>query len=86
MGLDGKYLAEIERAEPRANPTVSALSKIASGLGVSLQGLFAETTRSAEGYEPQALRRELDRVVSEASPRRLYDVLRVARYLTGKEG
>ena len=71
-----KYLAGIERGE--ANPTVSLLERISSGLNLPLFELFqyAET-----GTPPAQLRETLERLVVEAKDEDLPRLTRIFRVL-----
>ena len=72
IDISANYLAGIERGE--ANPTLSLLQRLSTGLEIPLSELFQY--RPEEGYPPVELRRRLDGLVNEASDKEL---LRLAR-------
>ena len=67
------YLAGIERGE--ANPTLSLLERLSTGLEVPLSELFQY--RREEGYPSVELRRRLDGLVNEASDEELLKLTRI---------
>ena len=62
IDINAKYLAGIERGE--ANPTLSLLQRLSTGLEIPLSELFQY--RPEEGQQPAQLRRRLDRLINEA--------------------
>ncbi len=73
IDINANYLAVIERGE--ANPTLSLLERLSTGLEVPLSELFQY--RPEEGYPPVELRRKLDGLVNEASDEELPRLTRV---------
>ena len=62
IDISANYLAGIERGE--ANPTLSLLQRLSTGLEIPLSELFQY--RPEEGLQPAQLRQRLDRLVKEA--------------------
>ena len=73
IDINAKYLAGIERGE--ANPTLSLLQRLSTGLEISLPELFQY--RQEEGQQAAQLRQRLDRLVNEASDGELPRLTRV---------
>ena len=62
IDISANYLAGIERGE--ANPTLSLLQRLCTGLEIPLSELFQY--QPEEGQQPAQLRQRLDRLVKEA--------------------
>ena len=77
IDINAKYLAGIERGE--ANPTLSLLQRLSTGLEIPLSELLSELFqyRPEEGLQPAQLRRRLDRLINEASDGELPRLTRV---------
>ena len=73
IDISANYLAGIERGE--ANPTLSLLQRLSTGLEIPLTELFQY--RPEEGYPPVELRRRLDGLVNEASDEELLRLTRI---------
>jgi transcriptional regulator with XRE-family HTH domain len=68
-----KYISELERGE--ANVTITLVSKLAEGLGVPTSELF-ENDHEADSQE---LRKEINRMVSEADDEKIKLLYRVTK-------
>ena len=77
IDISANYLAGIERGE--ANPTLSLLQRLSTGLEIPLSELFHY--RPEEGYPPVELRRRLDGLVNEASDEELLRLTRILEAL-----
>ena len=73
ININTNYLAGIERGE--ANPTLSLLERLSTGLEVPLPELFRY--HPEEGYQPAQLRQKLDQMVNEARDGELPRLTRV---------
>ena len=73
IDISANYLAGIERGE--ANPTLSLLQRLSTGLEIPLPELFQY--RQEEGQQPAQLRRRLDRLINEAEDGELPRLTRV---------
>jgi transcriptional regulator with XRE-family HTH domain len=72
-GSGAKYISELERGE--ANVTITLVSKLAEGLGVPTSELF-ENDHEADSQE---LRKEINRMVSEADGEKIKLLYRVMK-------
>lgn len=71
-----KYISELERGE--ANVTITLVSKLAEGLGVSISELF----ENAHEADIQELRKEINRMVSEADDEKIQFIYKVVKSIT----
>ena len=76
-GMHPTYIGQIERGEK--NATIESISKIGSGLNVSLSTLFEhlEEYTEAENYYP-SIAYNLVQSVSESDQERLVEIIRIA--------
>ena len=79
IDISANYLAGIERGE--ANPTLSLLQRLSTGLEISLSELFQY--RPEEGEQPAQLRQRLDQLINEAGDGELPRLTRVFESIVG---
>ena len=78
IDVNAKYLARVERGE--ANPTLSLLQRLSTGLDVPLPELFGYDRE--DGETPVELRQRLDQMVVELGDESLPRLVRVVTALS----